>query len=89
MFRQAVRNEVGNLAGGRRIQVRQDSNHIGWARTNLQLSVHTWRATTVAKAADAVDHLVFKSESVPSAMCVDLAGREHILEFGVEEFVIL
>src|SRR5215467_8869787 len=72
MFRQAIGDKVGNVAGGERIEVRQNRNDVTRPRTDSQISVHTRRASAMAEAADAPDRLVLESERIASAWGVDL-----------------
>src|ERR1051325_5492928 len=75
----SIGNEVCDSSGGRRIQVRQHSNHITWPKADLQFAIHPGCATAMAEAAGPVNRRLLKSISILATVRgLDFPRREHL-----------
>ena len=87
--RQAVEDEGRHLSRGRRVEVRQNDDHIPAVRLEREVPVHPWRAPAVPDespaAHDAVEEPIRVSHPLADR---DLAGEEQRRVRRIEELVL-
>ena len=87
---EAIADEIGDAAGRRWVQVRQDGDHVAALGINLQIAIHPWGTATVTEVPSAgLSSLIGKSEGVfAAAGRFDFSGGQEIGIFRVQQLVI-
>src|SRR6266487_5220586 len=67
LLRQSAGNELGDAAGGGRVQIRQHGHNVPGCGADLEFAIHPGSAPAMTKTADAVGRAIIETERIAAA----------------------
>src|SRR6266550_6947011 len=88
LLRQSAGNELGDAAGGGRVQVRQHGHNVAGCGADLEFAIHPGSAPAMTKTADAVGRAIIETERIAAApRRINLARGKRLRILRIEQLV--